>query len=60
MDVLEKVEVEYKSFEGWQTSIENCRTFDELPENAKNYIKFIEDFLNVPGKEFRNNSKTLS
>jgi len=50
MDVLEKVEVEYKTLDGWQTSIEKCRTFAELPENARKYIKFIEDFLNVPVK----------
>ena len=49
MNVLEKVEVEYKSFKGWQTSIANCRSFDALPENAKIYVKFIEEFLQVPG-----------
>jgi hypothetical protein len=49
MNKLEKVEVEYKSFKGWQTSIANCRSFDALPENAKIYVKFIEEFLQVPG-----------
>ena len=50
MNVLENVEVEYVSFEGWKTPISSCRTFDSLPENAKKYIKFIEDYLGVPVK----------
>jgi adenylosuccinate synthase len=51
MNILEKVEVEYETFEGWKSSISDCKTFDSLPANAKKYIKFIEDFLQVPGKE---------
>ena len=50
MNVLENVDCEYVSFEGWKTSICACRTFDELPANAKKYVKFIENFLGVPGK----------
>jgi len=50
MDILAKVEVEYITFEGWKTSISNCRTFDSLPENAKKYLNFIETFLEVPIK----------
>jgi adenylosuccinate synthase len=49
MDVLANVQVEYVTFEGWKSSISECRTFDSLPENAKKYIKFIEEFLEVPG-----------
>ncbi|KNC81218.1 adenylosuccinate synthetase isozyme 1 A [Sphaeroforma arctica JP610] len=48
MDVLNEVEVEYVTLPGWQTSIKDCRTYDDLPENAKNYLKFIADFLGVP------------
>lgn len=48
MKILESVEVEYKTFSGWNTSISECRNFESLPENAKIYCKFIEDFLNVP------------
>lgn len=48
MNVLEKVEVEYVSFEGWKQSISDCRNFESLPENAKKYIQFIETFLEVP------------
>lgn len=36
--------------DGWKENISKCRTFDELPENTRNYIKFIEDELEVPVK----------
>ena len=48
MNILEKVEVEYATFEGWKEATSNCRSFDLLPENAKKYVKFIQDFLQVP------------
>lgn len=48
MDVLEKVEVEYATLAGWKTSTKECRTFESLPENARNYLRFIEEFLQVP------------
>jgi len=48
MKILENVEVEYKTFEGWNQPISDCRTFESLPDNAKAYVNFIQDFLNVP------------
>uniref|UniRef100_A0A673B4R5 Adenylosuccinate synthetase n=1 Tax=Sphaeramia orbicularis TaxID=375764 RepID=A0A673B4R5_9TELE len=50
MDVLTRVTVEYKTLPGWQCSTEAARSFDELPSQAQNYIRFIEDFLQVPVK----------
>ena len=35
---------------GWKTSIVECKTFESLPQNAKDYITKIEDFLHIPGK----------
>lgn len=32
---------------GWEEDISHCRTFDELPANARNYIKTIEDMLHA-------------
>jgi adenylosuccinate synthase len=52
MNVLENVEVEYVTFQGWMTPISACRTFESLPENAKKYVLFIEEFLGVPGIDF--------
>ncbi|EDR03268.1 uncharacterized protein LACBIDRAFT_295311 [Laccaria bicolor S238N-H82] len=48
LELLANVDVEYVTLPGWQSSIENITTYDDLPENCKGYIKFIEDSLNVP------------
>uniref|UniRef100_A0A673IVZ4 Adenylosuccinate synthetase n=1 Tax=Sinocyclocheilus rhinocerous TaxID=307959 RepID=A0A673IVZ4_9TELE len=50
MDVLTKVQVTYETFPGWCCSTEAVRTFDELPSQAQAYIRFIENFLQVPVK----------
>ena len=44
------VTVEYITVPGWKTSIVECKTFESLPQNAKDYITKIEDFLRIPGK----------
>ncbi|NWH90034.1 PURA2 synthetase, partial [Aegithalos caudatus] len=49
-EVLNKVEVQYETLPGWVTDISNARTFDELPVNAQNYVRFIEMELGVPVK----------
>ena len=43
LEDLYAVEVEYETMPGWKTDISSCRTFDELPEEAKNYVSRIED-----------------
>ena len=48
LGVLEKVEVEYVTLPGWQSSIASTTDFNSLPDNCKKYIEFIEDFLKVP------------
>ncbi|XP_008205018.1 adenylosuccinate synthetase-like [Nasonia vitripennis] len=47
---LNKVEPIYEEFEGWQTSTESVRSFDKLPLNAQKYVRFIEDYLDIPVK----------
>jgi adenylosuccinate synthase len=47
LNVLEKVEVVYETLPGWESDITGCKKFEELPENCKKYVKFIEDFLGV-------------
>jgi adenylosuccinate synthase len=37
----------YREFNGWSGSISVCKNFEELPENFKDYCKFVEDFLAV-------------
>ncbi|MCQ2115601.1 MAG: adenylosuccinate synthase [Bacteroidales bacterium] len=38
----------YKEFKGWKCDTTKCRTYDELPQELKDYIKFIEDYCGVP------------
>ncbi|KAK4056791.1 Adenylosuccinate synthase [Microbotryomycetes sp. JL221] len=47
LDELAKVEVQYVEFPGWKQSIENVDKFEDLPENCRKYVEFIEQFLNV-------------
>ena len=35
----------YKSFKGWKSSTKGIKKFDDLPDNAKLYIKELEKFL---------------
>ncbi len=44
---LGKVEPVYKSFKGWNQPLSNFRSFEELPKETLDYIKFIEDFTNT-------------
>jgi len=45
---LAEVEPIYETLPGWKEDISTCRTFAELPENARKYIQKIEQILNVP------------
>jgi len=45
--VLTEVEPVYKTLPGWESSIRGIKSDKKLPLNAKKYLKFIEDFLNV-------------
>ncbi|XP_036823694.1 adenylosuccinate synthetase isozyme 2 [Oncorhynchus mykiss] len=50
MDMLMRVSVKYETLPGWCCSTEDVRCFEELPPQAQSYIRFIEDFLQVPVK----------
>ncbi len=47
---LDRVEVIYKTLPGWNTPSTGAKTFDDLPENARNYVNFIQDFVDVKVK----------
>ncbi len=38
----------YEELPGWKTDITGCRTFEELPKAAQDYIAFLEDLAEVP------------
>ncbi len=46
--VLEGCTPVYDEVEGWDQDISSITSFDELPEAAKNYIKYIEDKTKTP------------
>jgi len=40
-----KCEPQYEEMDGWKTSIQNVRTYEDLPANAKKYLKRIEELV---------------
>ena len=40
-----KIKPIYKTFSGWKTSTKEIKNIDDLPQNAKNYIFAVEDFI---------------
>ena len=49
-DVYAEVTPVYTEFKGWKKDLTTIKSEDELPVEFKEYIKFIEDSLNVPIK----------
>uniref|UniRef100_A0A7N6A1V2 Adenylosuccinate synthetase n=1 Tax=Anabas testudineus TaxID=64144 RepID=A0A7N6A1V2_ANATE len=49
-EVLQRVEVQYETLPGWNSDTSAARTFEELPENARKYVSFIEEHVGVPVK----------
>lgn len=47
---LESVEPVYTELQGWDKDISGITEWEELPEAAKEYIAFIEDYIGVPFK----------
>ncbi|NLM58644.1 MAG: adenylosuccinate synthase [Clostridium sp.] len=44
---LAKCEPVYEEFDGWDTDISNVRNYNDLPDNAKKYLKRIEELVGV-------------
>ena len=45
---LEKAKPVLKTLPGWNKEIRGIRTYDELPENCKAYIEFVEEQIGYP------------
>ena len=65
---LEKAKPVFKKLAGWKSDIRGIRTYEELPENCRHYIEFVEEQIgypitmvsNGPGREdiiYRNSMK---
>jgi adenylosuccinate synthase len=37
-----------RKFRGWKKSLGDCRSFEDLPREAKDYIAFIEEYTETP------------
>lgn len=48
LEVLSKCEPVLEEFEGWEEDITRIDSYEELPVNAKNYLKRIEELVDVP------------
>ena len=45
--LLHKAKPIYKSFEGWDCSLEKCKNYADLPKNAKEFLEYIESYVGV-------------
>ena len=45
---FKNVEIIYKEFDGWKQDISNIKNYNDLPRNCKQYIEFIQEYLNCP------------
>ncbi|EAL64552.1 adenylosuccinate synthetase [Dictyostelium discoideum AX4] len=48
LETLAQCEVVYESFPGWKCDLSHVTEYDQLPIQAKNYIKRIEELVGVP------------
>jgi len=47
-EAFEKCEPIYEDMPGWSESTVGAKSFDELPENARNYITRVEEIVGAP------------
>ena len=48
LNILQDVEPVYEELPGWKTDISGCKSYDELPENARYYVERISQLVGVP------------
>ncbi|HXK34273.1 MAG TPA: adenylosuccinate synthase [Dehalococcoidia bacterium] len=46
--LLSKVRPVYEEVEGWRAPTSRCRSWDDLPQKARDYIRRIEQLLQIP------------
>lgn len=47
-EISQELKPVYKVFPGWNEDISHIKKYDDLPQELKNYIRFIEDETEVP------------
>lgn len=48
LEYLDSVKCVGKFMKGWMTATGSVKTFSDLPRNAKEYIEFIENYVEIP------------
>jgi len=48
LELLGRCEPVYTTLPGWTEDITEVKSYEELPEAAKNYVQFIETYLGIP------------
>ena len=48
LEMFEKCRPVYEELPGWQADISKIRSFADLPENARNYVKRLEQLVGCP------------
>src|SRR5690625_1268797 len=46
--LAQEIEVNCKSFQGWEEDIADIKDFEKLPQNTQNYIRYIEEITGLP------------
>jgi len=46
--ILDEVQPVYETLDGYIDPIDHCQTFQDLPKQTRDYIRFIEQFVGVP------------
>lgn len=47
LDEVERIKPVYTTLPGWDKDISGMTSWDELPDTAKTYIEFVEDYIGV-------------
>jgi adenylosuccinate synthase len=47
LNILEQAEVVYHEMPGWQEPTTNAKTYNDLPQKAREYVEYIEKFVGV-------------
>jgi len=48
LTVLARCQPLYETLPGWGVDIANVRSFEDLPQEARSYVAYIEDLLSIP------------
>ncbi len=50
INIHKYLEPVYETLKGWKSDISNIKSFSDLPENTKSYLKKVEELVGIPVK----------